>query len=315
MNNSEIIIYKSEDRIDFQIDVRIEDETVWLAQAQMVELFDATKQNISLHINNIFREGELNRNSVVKEYLTTAKDGKKYNTKLYNLDVIISVGYRVKSKRGTQFRIWANKVLKDYLLKGYPANNRIDRVERDVHLLNKRVDVIDFQLQTNLPPAEGIFYDGQIFDAYTFVSDIIKSAKNCIILIDNYIDESILMILSKRRSKVSATIYTKSISNRLQLDLKKHHEQYPPIEVKTFDKSHDRFLILDETIVYHFGVSLKDLGKKWFAFSRIKLNASEIIEKLSAGGACLPETKRRNGRQVTANRLPLTKPVTVFVIR
>ncbi|MFQ6678841.1 MAG: virulence RhuM family protein [Fidelibacterota bacterium] len=282
MNNSEIIIYKSEDRIDFQIDVRIEDETVWLSQAQMVELFDATKQNISLHINNIFREGELNRNSVVKEYLTTAKDGKKYNTKLYNLDVIISVGYRVKSKRGTQFRIWANKVLKDYLLKGYPANNRIDRVERDVHLLNKRVDVIDFQLQTNLPPAEGIFYDGQIFDAYTFVSDIIKSAKNCIILIDNYIDESVLMILSKRRSKVSATIYTKSISNRLQLDLKKHHEQYPPIEVRTFDKSHDRFLILDETKVYHFGASLKDLGKKWFAFSKIKLNAPEIIEKLNS---------------------------------
>ena len=279
MNNSEIIIYKSEDRIDFQIDVRIEDETVWLTQAQMAELFQTTRNNITLHIGNVFKEKELEEISVGKDHLLTAKDGKKYHTKLYNLDVIISVGYRVKSQRGTQFRIWANKILKEYLLKGHVLNQRVDRIESKLIEHDQKFDML---IKANIKPTEGIFYDGQIFDAYTFVSNIIKSAKNCIILIDNYIDESVLMILSKRRSKVSATIYTKSISNRLQLDLKKHHEQYPPIEVKTFSKSHDRFLIIDESTVYHIGASLKDLGKKWFAFSKINLNTPELIDKLKS---------------------------------
>jgi hypothetical protein len=284
MTHSEIIIYKSDEHIDFQVNVRVEDETVWLTQAQMVELFEGTKQNISLHINNIFREGELIRNSVVKEYLTVQIEGRrqiKRKVSYYNLDVIISVGYRVKSKRGTQFRIWANKILKDHLLNSYPSIHRIDRVERDVYLLNKRVNEIDFQIQTNLKPTEGIFYDGQIFDAYTFASDIIKSAKKSIILMDNYVDESVLMLLSKRSSKADARIYTKSVSKRLQLDLKKHNEQYPLIEVMEFDKSHDRFLIVDESTVYHIGASLKDLGKKWFAFSKINLNAKDLIEKLN----------------------------------
>lgn len=280
MEQGEIVIYKASDSAEFQIEVRVEDETVWLTQTQMVNLFDATKQNISLHINNIFNEGELQRNSVVKEYLTTASDGKRYKTKFYNLDVIISVGYRVKSLRGTQFRIWANKILKEYLLKGYVINHRIEKIEKEVYFLNKKVDDFDFQLKTNLPPSEGIFFDGQIFDAYLFVSNIIKSAKTTIVLIDNYVDESVLALLSKRNPNVETTIYTASISAQLKFDLEKFNAQYPKVEVKTFAKSHDRFLIIDHATVYHIGASLKDLGKKWFAFSRINLNAQEIIEKL-----------------------------------
>ena len=281
MEQGEIILYKAFDSTEFQIEVRVEDETVWLTQNQMVNLFDATKQNISLHINNIFNEGELQRNSVVKEYLTTASDGKKYKTNFYNLDVIISVGYRVKSMRGTQFRIWANKVLKEYLLKGYVVNHRIEKIEKEVYSLNKRVDEFEFQIKTNLTPSEGIFYDGQIFDAYLFVSDIIKSATNSIVLIDNYVDESVLVLLSKRNPNVETTIYTASIPAQLKLDLKKFNAQYQKIEVRTFTKSHDRFLIIDSKTVYHIGASLKDLGKKWFAFSKIELDISEILGKVN----------------------------------
>jgi len=278
--NNEIILYQAGDQ-SVQIDVKLEDETVWLSQAQMVQLFDSTKQNISLHINNIFKEKELDKKAVVKDYLTVQMEGKrKVNRKIliYNLDVIIPVGYRVKSQRGTQFRIWANKILKDYLLKGHVLNQRVDRIESKLIEHDQKFDIL---IKTNLPPVEGIFYDGQIFDAYTFVADIIKSAKKSIILIDNYMDETVLMILSKRHTKVSAIIYTKTITKQVELDLKKHNAQYPPIEVKTFSKSHDRFLIIDEKTVYHIGASLKDLGKKWFAFSKINLNAPELIVKLN----------------------------------
>ena len=275
----EIIIYQIDEE-STRIEVRLEEETVWLTQAQMVNLFNSTKQNISLHINNIFREEELIENSVVKFSLTTASDGKKYKTKYYNLDVIISVGYRVKSLRGTQFRIWANKVLKDYLLKGYAVNQRFERIENDVNYLKNKVNKFDFQIKTSLPPKEGIFFDGQVFDAYIFVSDLIKLAKHSIILIDNYIDESVLSILAKRKKNVSAIIFTSHFSKQLKLDLKKHNEQYQPIEIKTFNKSHDRFLIIDEESVYHIGASLKDLAKKWFAFSKIELDPNDLISKL-----------------------------------
>jgi hypothetical protein len=282
MEKSELIIYKEEaNQSDFQIEVRVEDETVWLTQAQMVNLFDATKQNISLHINNIFKEGELQAESVVKEYLTTASDGKKYKTKFYNLDVIISVGYRVKSLRGTQFRIWANKILKEYLLKGHVVNQRLGRIEEEVHQIKGRINEIEFKVQTNLPPNEGIFFDGQIFDAWQFVSQLIKEATNSIILIDNYIDESVLMLLTKRNPKVAATIFTGRITKQLETDIKKHNKQYATIELKQFTKSHDRFLIVDQKDVYHIGASLKDLGKKWFAFSKIKLDATELLRKLT----------------------------------
>ena len=275
-DKGEIIIYQSDDT-STHLDVLIDEDTVWLTQTQMVELFYSTKQNISLHINNIFKEGELSRNSVVKYSLTTASDGKKYKTSYYNLDVIISVGYRVKSQRGTQFRIWATRALKDYLLKGYIINQRVDRLEKKLWEHDQK---FDFLIKTNILPHEGIFFEGQIFDAYLFASNIIKAATRQIILIDNYVDESVLTLMSKRKTGVTATIYTANISKQLALDLTRFNAQYPLIEVKVFTKSHDRFLIIDNSTVYHIGASLKDLGKKWFAFSKIKLDAKEIIKKL-----------------------------------
>lgn len=276
----EIIIYQP-DAKSVSLEVRIEDDTVWLTQNQMAQLFQTTRNNITLHISNIFKEKELEENSVGKESLLTASDGKKYKTKLYNLDVIISVGYRVKSIRGTQFRIWANKVLRDYLLKGYAINHRFERIENDVNYLKAKVDEFDFQIRTSLPPNEGIFFEGQVFDAYVFVSKIIKTAKKSIVLIDNYIDESVLSILSKRNENVMAMIFTSNFTKQIKLDLKKHNEQYPSIEIITFSKSHDRFLIIDNDSVYHIGASLKDLGKKWFAFSKIELDPTDLIAKLN----------------------------------
>ncbi|MDY0143843.1 MAG: RhuM family protein [Lentimicrobium sp.] len=276
---NEIIIYQNKNT-STKIEVRIEDETVWLTQAQMVILFQSTKQNISLHINNVFKEGELSQDSVVKYSLTTASDGKRYKTKYYNLDVIISVGYRVKSIQGTQFRIWANNVLKDFLLKGYAINQRVDRIENDMHSMKKELGEIKFQLNTSLPADQGIFYEGQVFDAYVLVCDLIKSAHKSIVLIDNYIDESVLILLSKREKDVNATIYTKTITKQIELDIKKHNQQYPKIEVKKFEKSHDRFLIIDNEIVYHIGASLKDLGKNWVAFSKMEMQSIGMINKL-----------------------------------
>ena len=277
IENGEIIIYQP-DNVSMMLEVRIEDETVWLTQAQMSELFQTTRNNITLHITNIFKEKELEEETVCKDSLLTAKDGKKYKTKLYCLDVIISVGYRVKSLRGTQFRIWANRVLKDYLLKGYVINQRIDKIEKKLLEHDQKFDLL---IKTNLLPTEGIFFEGQIFDAYQFASDIIKSAKKSIVLIDNYVDESVLTMLSKRNSEVTATIYTAFISKQLPLDLKQFNAQYPAIGVKTFTKSHDRFLIIDKAEIYHIGASLKDLGKKWFAFAKIDLDPMELIAKLN----------------------------------
>ena len=285
-NEDGVVIYRTEDNT-LQLDVQLAEETVWLAQQQMAVLFDTTKQNVSLHINNIFKEGELDKISVVKDYLTTAADGKKYRTTYYNLDVIISVGYRVKSKRGTQFRQWALKVIKDYMLRGYAINQQMlameERIDRQLHNHTEQIQdlqkKVNFFVRTSLPPHQGIFYDGQIFDAYTFINDRIREATTRIILIDNYIDDSVLTMLAKRADKVAATIYTKKPSAQLQLDIQKHNAQYPPIEVITFDRSHDRFLCIDET-VYHLGASIKDLGKKWFAFNRMEMQTSELLQKM-----------------------------------
>ncbi len=280
MQQGEIVIYRAEDTPDFQIEVRVEDETVWLTQLQMAELFQTTRNNITLHIGNIFKEGELEQVSVCKNSLLTALDGKKYKTKLYNLDVIISVGYRVKSLRGTQFRIWATRILKEYLFKGHVINHRISRVENEVFKIKDKVGKIEIEINSDLPPKQGIFYNGQIFDAWEFVSKLIKSAKYSIILIDNYIDESVLALLAKRQAGVKSSIYTASLSPQLKHDLQRHNKQYPAIQIHAFNKAHDRFLIIDEETVYHIGASLKDLGKKWFAFSKIELDAKEILERL-----------------------------------
>ena len=280
----DIILYQPDENV--QLEVRLEEETVWLTQQQMTMLFETTKQNISLHINNIFKEEELSPNSTVKEYLTVQQEGNrtiKRNQKYYNLDVIISVGYRVKSRRGTQFRIWANKVLKDYLLKGYALNQRLLKIENQLenqqNLLAEHSEKIDFFVRTSLPPVEGIFFEGQVFDAHAFVSDLIRLAKKRIILIDNYIDDTVLKLLDKRSSKVKATIYTKLISPALQNDINLHNTQYDPIDVQIFADSHDRFLMIDET-VYHIGASLKDLGKKWFAFSKMDITSTLLLSKI-----------------------------------
>lgn len=285
-NQGEIILYQPDSEV--KLEVRLEEETVWLTQAQMAELFQTTRNNVTLHIRNIFKEGELVENSVCKESLRTAADGKKYRTNFYNLDVIISVGYRVKSVRGTQFRQWANKVLKEYLLKGYSVNQRLSNLEHRVESKfiehEQRLDridgKIDFFVRTSLPPVEGIFYDGQLFDAYKFATDLIRTAKKSILLIDNYVDESVLLMFSKRNNGVKADIYTQTISSQLQLDLNRHNSQYPPIKIHAYKKSHDRFLIIDGTDVYHIGASLKDLGKKMFAFSKLEIPAKAITDLL-----------------------------------
>lgn len=253
----------------------------------MTELFQTTRNNITLHIRNIFKEGELEESSVCKESLLTAADGKRYKTKFYSLDVIISVGYRVKSIRGTQFRIWANKVLKDYLLRGYSVNQRLlymeSRIDHRLLEHDKRLDdltgKVDFFLKTSLPPREGILFDGQIFDAYVFVCDLIKRARKRIVLIDNYIDETVLTLLNKRNRGVLATVYTKRIDDNLRLDIERHNDQYMPVNVRTASNIHDRFLIIDDTL-YHIGASIKDLGKKLFAFSQMETHPNVILDNI-----------------------------------
>jgi hypothetical protein len=286
-SKGEIILYQPDHSL--KLEVRLENETVWLSQAQMSELFQTTRNNVTMHISNIFKEGELEKGRVCKDFLHTTPHGamagktQEKIIKLYNLDVIISVGYRIKSQQGTFFRIWATRVIKDYLLKGFAVHQRIERVEKFAIETERRVTEtekkIDFLVNTPLKPKEGIFYDGQIFDAYAFVSDLIKSANKFIFLIDNYVDESVLLLLSKREKDVAATIYTKKISPQMQLDLQKHNAQYSPVTVKTFTRSHDRFLIIDD-VVYHFGASLKDLGKKWFAFSKMLLDAHTLLQNI-----------------------------------
>ena len=263
--------------------------TTWLTQAQMAELFGRTKQNISLHINNVFKEGELIPSVVVKEYLTTTQHGaikgktQTISTKHYNLDVIISVGYRVKSQQGTQFRIWATKKLRDFLLKGYVINTRMDRIEDNADALKSRVDEIELQINTHLIPTQGVLFDGQVFDAYNLAANIIRSAKNSIVLIDNYIDDNTLTHLAKKKKGVKVLLLTKSISKQLSLDVQKANAQFGDFDVKQFSKSHDRFIIIDGgKEVYHIGASLKDLGKKWFAFSKMNKNSiAGIITAIS----------------------------------
>ena len=281
----EIILYQPDESV--RMEVRIEDETVWLTQAQIAELFETKRQAITKHLKNIFQSGELNENSVCSILELTASDGKSYKTKTYNLDAIISVGYRVNSKNATLFRRWASQVLKDYLLKGHVINQRISNLEQRVDAkflsydmqLTRLNEKVDFFVRTSLPPVEGIFFEGKYLDANAFATKLIKSAKNSLILIDNYIDESTLLMLSKRTTGVDATIYTQRITPQLQLDLTRHNNQYPPINIRTYRQAHDRFLIIDQSDVYHIGASLKDLGKKLFAFSKMDIPAS-ILTKL-----------------------------------
>ena len=283
MSQGEIILYQTPDN-QTTLEVRFEDETIWLTQAQIVTLFCTSKANVSEHIKQIYQSKELKTEATVRNFRTVQIEGDRRvsrNIDHYNLDMIISIGYRVNSIRGTQFRIWANSVLRNYLLKGYTFRQQIEQIEKKLQQHDKTLfehdQKFDLIIKTALPPHEGIFYDGQIFDAYQFAVDIVKSAKKSIVVIDNYIDETVLTILSKRNKNVTAIIYTRSITKQLQLDLKMHNTQYEAVEIKTFNKSHDRFIIIDHATIFHIGASLKDLGKKWFAFSKINLDASYCV--------------------------------------
>ena len=267
-DKGEIVVYQPNEIT--RLEVRVNNDTVWLTQSQMSDLFGRDRTVITKHIRNIFSEQELDEKSNV-HFLHFANSDKP--VKLFSLDVIISVGYRIKSTQGTRFRQWANKVIKEYLLKGHCINPRLTAIERRLDIHEKK---IDFFVRSSLPPVQGIFFDGQIYDAYTFVADLVRKATRRIVLIDNYIDDTVLTMLSKRSDGVEATIYTGNISKQLHLDIDKHNAQYPPITVRTFSKAHDRFLIIDDS-VYLVGASIKDLGNKWFGFTLMENTDAEKL--------------------------------------
>lgn len=279
-DRGEIVVYQPDNVT--RLEVRVNKDTVWLTQAQLASLFQKDQSVIARHIKNVFSEGELDEDSNMHILHNTLSRYKP--VKIYSLDVIISVGYRVKSFRGTQFRRWANTILKEYMLKGYSINQRLNAIEDKLdrkmmeyeHRLVENEKKIDFFVHTTLPPVEGVFYDGQIFDAYVFATDLIKSAKKKLVLIDNYVDESVLLMLSKRQTGVYAEIRTGRATETLRQDLARHNAQYPPIVLIEAKNIHDRFLIVDEDI-YHIGASLKDLGKKLFAFSRMAISKEILI--------------------------------------
>lgn len=284
MNNiSNIVVYNDG---ELELKVSMKTETVWLNRTQLSELFGRDIKTIGKHINNVFKEKELDKISVVANFATTALDGKTYNMEYYNLDVIISIGYRVKSQKGVRFRKWATKILKNYIQNGYVinaekiTNERFINLENDVNILKSQMTEFKSLVKNNkLQTTQGIFFDGQVYDSYKFVSDLIKTAKDEIILIDNYIDDTTLTLFSKIPN-IKVAIYTNIISKQLKQDFEKYSKQYDNITLKTFKDSHDRFLILDKKEIYHIGASIKDLGKKWFAFSKIDISANDLISKL-----------------------------------
>lgn len=293
----EVIFYQPDNTM--RLEVRLEDETVWLTQQQMVTLFQSSKANVSEHIRNIYDQGELEQEATVRNFRTVRKEGNRMVNRTltyYNLDAIISVGFRVNTKRGIMFRQWANRTLKEYLLRGYAfhqqmiamqrqidvrleeQNERLSAVENHLHEHDQKFDMI---VKTPELPNEGVFFDGQIFDAFKLVMQLIKSAEHRIILIDNYINEDILTMFDQRANGVTACIYTARIDSAMQLAIQRHDAQYDPIPVNVFRMSHDRWLIIDDK-VYHFGASLKDLGKKWFGVSLYQdITPEELLPKIS----------------------------------
>ncbi len=280
---NDIIIYQNG---EIEIKVSVDKETIWLTAEEIAKLFNVQRPAIVKHIGNIYKTGELLKNSTCSILEQVARDGKKRKKNYYNLDMIISVGYRVNSIRATQFRIWATTVLKQYIYQGYVINGekityeRFKHLENDVFDLKNKVDKVFKAIEgKELKPKQGIFFDGQIFDAYVFVSNLIKFANKSIVLIDNYVDESVFTLFSKNQN-VEVTIFTKNFSKQLKLDLEKYNRQYKPITIKKFTSAHDRFLIIDEEEIYHFGASLKDLGKKWFAFSKFDMKTVNVLNRL-----------------------------------
>ena len=285
-NKSNIIVYNDG---ELELKVSLENETVWLNRNQIAELFGRDVKTIGKHITNVFNDGELEQISTVANFATVQNEGGREilrDIEYYNLDVIISIGYRVKSQKGVRFRQWATSVLKNYIQNGFVinsdkiTNDRFVSLENEVKFLKSKVENISNSLEDKtLKAKQGIFYDGQIFDAYVFVNNLIKTAISEIILIDNYIDETVFTIFSKYPN-IRTKIYTQNISKQLKLDFEKYQKQYKNIELFEFKNSHDRFLIIDKKDIYHLGASLKDLGKKWFAFSKFEIENLKILEKL-----------------------------------
>ena len=274
MGKGEIVLYQPDNAVS--LEVRMEEDTVWLTQGQMAKLFDCSVDNIGLHLKNIYAEGEIDPNSTAEDISVVRWEGRRQVTRRvrhYNLDAILSVGYRISSRNATLFRQWATRVLKNRLLQRDAIAYRMAYLEQKVQEHDVK---IDFFVRTSLPPVEGVFYNGQIFDAYSFVSELIKTAKRRILLIDNYVDNSVLLTLSKRQDGVSVLIITRKITETLKQDIVRFEQQYSPVEVRESSIYHDRFLIIDET-VYHLGASLKDLGKKLFAFSRLNIPYDKIV--------------------------------------
>ena len=284
-NKGEIVMYQPDETI--RLEVKLEDDTVWLTQQQMSLLFSVKENTITYHIKEIYRTEELEQEGTARKIRVVRKEGNRIVNRMidfYNLDMIISVGYKVNSKRGVKFRQWASKVLKDYLIKGYSINKGLQEIRERVDSHDKRIveleGKVDFFVRSSLPPVEGVFYDGQIFDAYVQIVSLIKQARHSIVLIDNYIDEATLTMLSKREAGVSATIYTRQLSQQQQLDVQRHNQQYPPININVCQHNHDRFLIIDDT-VYLFGASLKDAGKKLFAYIKMQeTNPTELLRQI-----------------------------------
>ncbi len=265
---------------ELELNISVDNETIWITQKQLCELFDRDKSVISRHLRNIFKENELDKNSVVAKNATTGTDGKTYQVEYYNLDVVISVGYRVNSLKATKFRQWATKVLKSYIENGYVINTH-KITEQRLSSLENDMAIIKSHLKTNtLEIKQGIFYDGEIFDAYSFVSKLVKNAKSNILIIDNYIDDSVLTLLSKNKD-IKIIIYTASISKQLKLDIEKYNKQYNNLEVKIAKNFHDRFIVIDKKEIYHIGASLKDLGKKVFAFSKMLMDIEKLLSDLA----------------------------------
>ena len=285
-NISNIIVYNDG---ELELKVSVENETIWLTQKQLGELFNVESHNITYHIKNIYKQKELIKNPTTRKIRVVQKEGNREverDIDHYNLDMIISIGYRVNSITATKFRQWATSILKNYIQNGYVingekiTNERFLFLENEVINLKSKVENISNSLENNsLKSKQGIFYDGQIFDAYVFVNDLLKLAINEIILIDNYIDETVFTIFSKYPN-IKIKIYTANISKQLKLDFQKYQTQYNNIEIIEFKNSHDRFLILDKKEIYHLGASLKDLGKKWFAFSKFDIQSFDILERL-----------------------------------
>ena len=270
----DVVIYHVAENAD--LEVRVADDTVWLSQSQMAMLFGVKENTVTYHIKEIYKIRELEVEATARKIRVVRKEGNRMVNRyidFYNLDMILSIGYRVNTVSGIQFRHWASSVLKEYMFRGYALNPHLVQLEQhiirhDLQIsdINQRIDNI---VQTAIPPKAGLFFNGETFDAYVFVADLIRSAKEDIKLVDNYIDDSVLLLLGKRQSEVSATIYTECITNQIQTDLSKYNTQYPPLAIQEMGKVHDRFLIIDRQL-YHFGASFKDLGKRLFVVSKIE---------------------------------------------